>query len=180
MNKRHVKSTMKGQASLAVERLTASQEPAAVLEAEKVSNEDSFDMSLLEQATALVEEPFPTIAWNSLDSYQDGYHRTAEQRKKLLFMSPQVRRLKRRRRGFGHGYLVRCSEVLESVLLINDGTTLEDVDNGDEHQLAALKNQTPHRRTKKSKRHVSNDSSDSSTTHYFWDTDENSPDPFPP
>lgn len=179
---------MKGPASLAVERLKISEEAAAAptKSSPAMTQEDTFDMTLLDQAAACVIEPFPRICWDSTDAVdlQDEYithYSSPRQKKKLFFMSSQARRLKRRRRGSCDGYLVRCSEVFESLLRVNDGTTLEDVDNGDEHQSGAANRQrtSSTSSSKKTKRQHSNDSSDYSMSPYVLGEDENSPDPFP-
>jgi hypothetical protein len=111
---------------------------------------DSFDMGLLEQATtALVEEPFPSIIWvfnnNNDDPSCSGEH-TKQNRHhqckfspqcQFFFMSPQARRLKRRRRGRGSGYLVRCLEA-QSLLFWDD-------DDDGNHRADGPNNEQQHR-----------------------------------
>jgi hypothetical protein len=98
--------------------------------AEKLQK-DSFDMGQLEQVTASVDEPFPSIIWVSNDDPSSrGHifqsHHSKFSKHQFFFMSPEARRLKRRRRGRGSGYLVRCLEVHSLLFFDDDGTDEAD------------------------------------------------------
>lgn len=177
-------SKMKGPASLAIERLKISKaaEEILTMASPTMIQEDTFDMSLLkEAAAACAVEPFPKIPCK-LES-KDGqaerfaHHSSPQQRKKVFFMSPQARRLKRRRRGSCDGYLVRCSEVFESLLRINGGTSIED----DEYQRSVVNRQqrSTTRSSKKTKREDSNDLNESAEICSDWGLYENNPESFP-
>lgn len=78
----------------------------------------SFDMRQLEEAASSIGDSFPIISWvfddNISKAPDHGHHHViaAGQKNDLfLYMSPQERRLKRRRRGSTSGYLVRSLEA---------------------------------------------------------------------
>jgi hypothetical protein len=132
---------MNGPASLAVAMLNCSKDCGGRISPQRGISEFSFDMRLHDDAlTSGMEEPFPIISWVSDNRIAAVEHSVDFQQppspkpcKQLFFMSSQARRLKRRRRGCCAGYLVRCSEVFESLLHISDGSTLENAGNGDEY-----------------------------------------------
>lgn len=75
-----------------------------------------------------LEEPFPSISLESDDVIAISKHGAGkthpdiQQNHAFFFMSPQARRVKRRRRGNSLGYLVRCLEA-RSLPLLDDSLT---------------------------------------------------------
>ncbi|KAG7355706.1 hypothetical protein IV203_000392 [Nitzschia inconspicua] len=106
---------------------------------------DPFNMRHIDEAVSLVGEPFPIISWEYDDApavIQGPDHKSCRFSNSLknhhFLLSPQARRLKRRRRGSARGYLVRCLEV-PSLVLFDDSTVSDEREHDEENPTFVLK-----------------------------------------